>query len=522
MADEAAPLDAPTSPGPARAAPSLGAWARRTWLQLMRRNPFDGDCRPARVPVLGVGRPSLPFPHPWNYREPLRILETFFWDAEREVGCRRHNRYLDVPGLPHVLVTRDPGIIRAVLSATSDQPGDFDRDTLPASGIARATGADTLLYSNGALWRRQKKLAAPSFSRSNLFQPEKFHEFEETFRQTVLERLAVLRARQEATGEGVTRVQLEPETQVVMLEMLVNNFFGGSVAYEELRDRYVPSIVLLIDHMVSDTVGRSLRAPFRALSPKKAALRKAAADFEALTDIALSGRAEGRGLWGQFKSDAPDDALRSNIRVFLAGALEATTSFAGWALSHLSRTPEVQERVFAEVARIDVYDPENLAQARTLNRVLEETLRLTPSLYFLPRRATVDTWVETADGRRMMIPQGTHVVLDVWHANRCEDFWGERASGYPAEAFAPDRWDVLEGKGRSAKEILHFGFGHGPRVCPGKFLGLLEVGLVVGAFVKVFRFSAVGGPTAARAGVSTKPADGVLVDLEVRPLTPTT
>ncbi len=55
---------------------------------------------------------------------------------------------------------------------------------------------------------------------------------------------------------------------------------------------------------------------------------------------------------------------------------------------------------------MDVYDPDNLAQAVTLNRVLEETLRLTPSLYFLPRRATVDTWVETADGRRMFIPQG--------------------------------------------------------------------------------------------------------------------
>ena len=151
-----------------------------------------------------------------------------------------------------------------------------------------------------------------------------------------------------------------------------------------------------------------------------------------------------------------------------------------------------------------------------LNRTLEETLRLTPSLYFLPRRTTADTWVETADGRRLFIPQGTHVVLDVWHANRCEDFWGEASTGYPAEAFAPERWDVLAQQGRSPKEILHFGFGYGPRVCPGKFLGLLEVGLVVGAFVKIFKFSAVNNRVYARAGVSTKPADGVLVDLALR------
>jgi len=44
---------------------------------------------------------------------------------------------------------------------------------------------------------------------------------------------------------------------------------------------------------------------------------------------------------------------------------------------------------------MNVYDPDNLASAVTLNRVLEETLRLTPALYFLPRRATVDTWIET-------------------------------------------------------------------------------------------------------------------------------
>ncbi len=165
---------------------------------------------------------------------------------------------------------------------------------------------------------------------------------------------------------------------------------------------------------------------------------------------------------------------------------------------------------------MNVYDPENLAQAVTLNRVLEETLRLTPSLYFLPRRATVDTWIETTDHRKMLIPKGTHLRLDVWHVNRCEEFWGKAVTGYPAEAFAPDRWKVLAEKGHKAKDMLHFGFGHGPRYCPGRYLGLLEVGLVVGAVVKTFKFKAVSEKTQARAGVSTKPADRVLLDLELR------
>jgi cytochrome P450 len=479
-------------------------------------NPFDGDCLPSRVPLFGFGRPTLPFPHLWNYKNPIKIFETFYWDADKETGSGKHNRYLYVAGLPPVLLTREPAVIKAVLAATGDKPGQFDRDTSPTAGIARATGVNSLLYANGAVWRRQKRLSAEPFSRANLFQPEKFHGFEQTFRKTVAERLDALRARQQASGKKVIRIELELEIKVVMLEMLVNNFFGGRVSYVELRDRFVPALVLLIDHMISDTVAPISQSLYRLVTGRNALLKQKQADFEALTDIALSGRAEGLGLWAQFKSEAPDEALRSNIRVFLAGAMEATTSFASWALSHLSRAPGIQEQIYQEVRDMSVYDPDNLASAVTLNRVLEETLRLTPALYFLPRRATVDTWIETTDHRKMFIPKDTCLRLDVWHANRCEEFWGKALTGYPAETFAPDRWEVLARKGITAKDMLHFGFGHGPRFCPGRYLGLLEVGLVVGAVVKMFKFTAANERTQAKAGVSTKPADGVLVDLELR------
>jgi hypothetical protein len=96
------------------------AWAafRRRLLRLLRQikgvNPFDGDCLPTRVRLIGFGRPSLPFPHLWNYREPIRILDTFFCGAGQETGSGKHNRYIDVPGMSHVLVTREPAFIRAV------------------------------------------------------------------------------------------------------------------------------------------------------------------------------------------------------------------------------------------------------------------------------------------------------------------------------------------------------------------------------------------------------------------------
>lgn len=463
------------------------------------RCPFAGRPLPTRVRLFKRGRPGLPIPLPWNYRDPLRILDTYFH------GTEDHTRYFHEPGLPLGLVTRDPAVIRQVLLATGDKPGQFDRDTAPSRGIARATGEDSLLYANGAAWRRQKRLAAPPFSRSTLFRPEKFHEFEATFRRTVAKRLDVLRQ------AGIDRVALEKEINVVMLEMLVNNFFGADVPYEELRGRYVPAINGLIAHMVRDTVGHQVLRPVRRLVDRR--VRAWERDFEALTDIVLDGRPHGRGAWAQFPSDVPDERLRSNIRVFLAGALEATSSLACWALTHLAHRPDVQDQIHKEIKDLDAYDPENLAQAVTLNRVLDETLRLTPSLYFLPRRATADVWVDVDKKRRLFIPNGTHVVLDIWHANRCEAFWGKEATGHPADVFEPGRWASLTD--RPARDVLHFGFGHGPRVCPGRFLGLLEAGLVVGGFVKVFRFSAVNEATP-RAAVSTKPADGTVLRLERR------
>ena len=489
--------------------------------QLLRQNPFQGDALPSRVPLVHLGgkRPSLPFPHPWNYDQPIRILEAYFWDADQEAGAGRHNRYLDVPGCPPVLVTRDPGFIRAITTETGDKPGQFDRDTLPSSGIARATGSDTLLYTNGALWKRQRKLAASPFGKTTLFQPETFHEFAEAFRQTVMCRLEVLRQHLQSSGQTKLRTQLEPEIKAVMLELLTNKFFGAAIAYEELRQRYVPALERVIDHIVRDTVMNKLGLPIwklPGLTHSMAQAKAAYRDFDELTDAVISMRKQNQGLWRQFKSDAPDAALRSNIKVFLAGALEATTSYASWAIAHLARYPAAQEQLFQEVKDIDDYSPENLERATCLNHVLDETLRLTPSLYFLPRRATADTWVETADGRRMLIPQGTHILLDIWHANRHEDHWGVDVTGYPALEFKPERWANIAASGRGSKEVLHFGFGHGPRVCPGKHLGQLEVALVVGAFIKMFRFHAETVDNPARAGVSTKPLDGTMVVLERR------
>ncbi len=506
------------SPGPI--IPKDLSWLSRLRKQIVRENPFGGDCLPGRVPVLfQPGRRSLPFPHPWNYQRPIEILETYFHRAAEATGAARHNRYLDMPGFPPVLVTRDPGVIRAILTATGDREGQFDRDTLPSTGIARATGEDTLLFGNGSLWRQQRKASASPFGKTALFQVDVFCDFEETFRNTVRERLAALRDHLAQTGSPNVRLAMEPEIQALMLEMLVRCFFGTPIDYLQLRDVYVPALQRVIDHIVRDTVINQFGLRRSWLAPISRHYAQAQRDFQRfdeLTDLVLRSRSQGAGMWKKFSAEAPDATLRSNIKVFLAGALEATTSYATWAISHLARNESWQQRVYDEVSQIAEFTPDRLIAAKNLTAALDETLRLTPSLYFLPRRASQPVRIETADGRTMEIPAKTHVLLDIWHANRHPDHWGEQATGYAAESFAPERWQELANRNTNSKGFLHFGFGHGPRVCPGKHLGQLEVALVVGAFVKLFQFRADGPKSEVKAGVSTKPADGTIVELELR------
>ncbi len=106
--------------------------------QLLGINPFKGEVLPSRVYVFERGRPCLPFPHHLNYKTPLSIFDAFYTNAKSADLFERDNRYLYVMGMPPVFITRDPAVIKAILLATGDKPGQFDRDTAPMKGIARA------------------------------------------------------------------------------------------------------------------------------------------------------------------------------------------------------------------------------------------------------------------------------------------------------------------------------------------------------------------------------------------------
>ena len=425
--------------GAARATAAAVAGDQSVW----RRHPADAGA----AVLAGSGRPTLPFPHPWNYHAADPHSRNVLLGRGRRAGAGPAQSLSR-----RARVRADPGDARS-----GRHPRHHHRNGRPARAVRsrhaaldrhrpRDRAATRCSIRNGAIWRRQRKLAASPFGKTTLFQPEMFHEFAETFRGTVA-RAARRAARSiwKRAASSRCALQLEPEIKAVMLEMLANNFFGAEIPYDELRNRYVPALERVIDHIVRDTVIEQARhsGPEAARASRRG-IAQAKADyacFDELTDLVLAG-AQGR----QGAVEAVQVRRARTRRC-------AATSRCSWPARSKRRrrtragpsrtwpaTRRPRRRSSKRCKDIDDYTPENLEQATYLGHVLDETLRLTPSLYFLPRRATADTWVETADGRKMFIPRGTHILLDVWHANRHEDHWGVAAPAIRRCEFVPERW----------------------------------------------------------------------------------
>jgi len=65
-----------------------------------------------------------------------------------------------------------------------------------------------------------------------------------------------------------------------------------------------------------------------------------------------------------------------------------------------------------------------------------------------------------------------------------------------ARAFEPERWQRPDGAGAAANPArrISMPFGAGPRICPGRYLALLEMKMAMAALLANFEIEAVDTP----------------------------
>ncbi|XP_020104229.1 cytochrome P450 78A11 [Ananas comosus] len=176
---------------------------------------------------------------------------------------------------------------------------------------------------------------------------------------------------------------------------------------------------------------------------------------------------------------------------------DTTALLTEWAMAELVLHPEVQSKLRCEIDAVvgpgrHVTDAD-VARMPYLQAVVKETLRSHPPgpLLSWARLSTEDVRL----GNGMVVPAGTTAMVNMWAITHDPAVWAR------PDEFSPERFVESEGGADvdvRGGDLRLAPFGAGRRVCPGKNLGIVTVGLWVASLVHHFEWA---------------PADAAPVDL---------
>jgi cytochrome P450 len=195
------------------------------------------------------------------------------------------------------------------------------------------------------------------------------------------------------------------------------------------------------------------------------------------------------------------------MNLFIAGH-ETTALALTWAWYLLAQHPAAAARLQAEAdtvlgARLPRAD--DIPQLPFARMVVQETLRLYPPVWAIPRQVVADYEI---GGYR--VAAGSSVTMSQWVVHRDPRYFTDPL------AFRPERWENnLE---QHLPAFAFFPFGAGPRQCIGYSLAMTESILILALIGRAFRFSlAPGRPVVPWPSITLYPRHGLPVRLSAQP-----
>ncbi|GJE84227.1 cytochrome P450 [Phanerochaete sordida] len=175
------------------------------------------------------------------------------------------------------------------------------------------------------------------------------------------------------------------------------------------------------------------------------------------------------------------------LNILLAGR-DTTAGTLTFVIYFLSQHPDVLRRLRQEI--IDTVGPTNrpsyddIKQMKYLRAVLNETMRLYPSVPWNIRYAVEDAILPNSDpsGKPWFIPAGASVSYSVHCMHRRKDYWGP-----DADEFDPDRFlDARLHKYLMPNPFIFLPFNAGPRICLGQQFAYNEMSFFVVKLLQAF------------------------------------
>lgn len=381
-----------------------------------------------------------------------------------------------------------------------------DRDTRRVGSHVLGQG---LVNSEGALWRKQRKLMAAAFT------PRRIRSYAAS--------MDAIAGRNLARWQDGMDVDLHAEMSRITLHIVAEVLFGADVEADTER---VAASLAVIDRFFSFDLAHLLPLPPWMPAPSVLRVRRAVRDID---EIIYRIIAERRRALGDAPDGGPDVAgdvlaallaarddggtgmtdqqLRDEcVTLFLAGH-ETTALLLVHALYCLARHPDVEARFHEEVAAVlgppghtdpDLAASDAVARLDLTRRILEETMRLYPPVWAIGREVRRPFALR---GQRFEV--GAQIAISQWVLHRDPRWFPE------PERFDPDRW--LPERAARIPRMAFLPFGGGPRICIGNHFAMTEGALALARIGQGFRVTLPPGTELAfRPSVTLRPRDGGL------------
>lgn len=424
-------------------------------------------------------------------RNPLEV-----WPA----AIYREPTYVDRFLGRETLFVMDPDLIHTMMV---EEPEKYRKSDMMQRLLAPALGSG-ILTSDGALWRRQRRIVAP------LFRPGEVARF-------VPEMLA-------AGDREAARLDAMPDWSSVSLsyEMMKTTFDIVAETILSGADRFdVDRLAKAIDTYLGATgwvvalaqLGLPARFPYpgrRRVTVARDYLRKVTGDLVAerrrsghradLIQALVDARDEETG------EAMNDEEIVDNLLTFIAAGHETTALTLTWTLYLLGLHPEIESRVLNEIAAAggaEGITPEGVATLTYTRQVLSEALRLYPAAPTLLRSPLAEGMI----GPHKVTPK-SQVFIPVYALHRHHALWSD------PQLFDPDRFTPEAIKARHRFSYLPF--GGGPRICIGIGFALIEAAAILAKILPRFRFEITGEPPVPVAQVTLRPRGGMPATLSRR------
>ncbi|MGC4061018.1 MAG: cytochrome P450 [Aquabacterium sp.] len=444
------------------------------------------DTAPKRLRTLAdlSGPPGLPIVGNALQMDRHRIHQNM------EALCQQYGPFFKVRFASRtVLVVGDHEASAKILKA---RPNDFRR-SMRLSDAARSLGLDMGLFmAEGDTWNRQRRMVMASFApqRIRAYFPSMLNVTRRLHDRWVkaaqnktgidlqadLMRYTVDTITGLALGHDVNTIEADGDVIQKHLDVIFPAMFKrilSVVPYWKLIklpadrevERHVAEVNRAIDGFVKQARTR-LQDPARRADPSNL-----------LEALIVAAESEDGGV-----SDAD---VRGNVMTMLLAGEDTTANTLAWLIYLLKQNPATLARARQEVQTLAPrgltdFTPETMAQLDYIEACANEAMRLKPVAPFLPVQAMRDLTV--AD---IAVPKGTLV----WNALRTDSVSAQHVN--EPQAFQPERW-----LGSSANQVKHVAmpFGSGPRICPGRYLALLEIKMALAMLLSHFDIEAVDTP----------------------------